>query len=377
MKLIHISDLHIGKRVNEYSMIEDQKYILAEILRIVDEEKPQAVLIAGDVYDKSVPSAEAVEVLDDFIVALSKKDAQIFIISGNHDSAERLAFGNRIMDNYGIHISPVYGGKVKPVCLEDEYGKVNVYMLPFVKPTSVRRYFEEETIESYTDAIRVAIKEMKIDTKERNVLVAHQFVTGALRSDSEEVSVGGMDNVDAQVMEDFDYVALGHIHRPQNISSEKIRYCGTPLKYSFSEASQSKSVSVVELGTKGELKLREVTLEPLRDMVEIKGAFEEISDKAYLEGTTLMNDYVHITLTDEDYIPDVMGKLRPLYHNIMRMDYDNARTRHMQTIGEGADGQDKTPMELFEELYEKQNGMKMSQRQEEIVAGLMEKIWEN
>lgn len=375
MKLLHLSDLHIGKKVNDYSMILDQKYILAEILGIVDQEKPDAVLIAGDVYDKSVPSAEAVEVLDDFLVSLSKRDTQVFLISGNHDSPERLAFGNRIMGQLGIHISPVYSGHVEPITLEDEEGKVNIYMLPFVKPTSVRRYFENETIETYTDAVKVAIKEMNIDMEERNVLVAHQFVTGAQRSDSEEVSVGGLDNVDMEAMVDFDYVALGHIHGPQNIMEGKIRYCGTPLKYSFSEAKHNKSVTMVEMGKKGQVEVKELPLKPMRDMVELRGTFAELSKKEYIQGTSLGEDYVRITLLDEDYIPDVIGRLRPLYNNIMRLDYDNTRTKSQAVVTQ-ASSVDKSPMELLEELYEKQNGASMSPKQVEIVAELMEKIWE-
>lgn len=231
MKFIHLSDLHIGKRVNEFSMIEDQKYILKVILNIIDDEKPDGVLIAGDVYDKSVPSAEAVQLLDDFLCRLAERKIPTYIISGNHDSAERLSFGGRLMDMSGIHLSPVYNGKVEPFTLTDEYGKVNIYMLPFIKPVNVRRFFPDSEIESYTDAIKVAVDSMNVDEKERNIIVTHQFVTGASRSESEEISVGGSDNVDASVFDAFDYVALGHIHGPQKIGRESVRYCGTPLMF--------------------------------------------------------------------------------------------------------------------------------------------------
>ncbi len=377
MKFIHLSDLHLGKRVNEFSMIEDQKYILTKIIKIIDDEKPDAVLIAGDVYDKSVPSAEAVELFDDFLVRLSKRGLQIFVISGNHDSPERLAFGGRLMEKSGIHMSPVYDGKVLPVTLEDEYGKINIYMLPFIKPAHVRRFFEDEEINTYTDALRVAIGQMKADTSERNVLVTHQFVTGASRSESEEISVGGSDNVDAVVFEDFDYIALGHIHGPQNAGSEKIRYCGTPLKYSFSETGQEKSVTVAEIKEKGTLFVRTVPLIPLRDMVKIRGSYLEVTLKSFYENTSYTEDYLHITLTDEDDIPDAALKLRTIYKNLMRLEYDNTRTHSAGLIKAETQGEKKSPMQLFAEFYEKQNGMEMTEEQSVYMAGLIQDIWES
>lgn len=373
MKLIHLSDLHIGKRVNEFSMLEDQEYILTKIINIIDDEKPDAVLIAGDVYDKSVPSGEAVQVFDDFLVRLAKRNLQTFVISGNHDSPERLAFGGRLMDISGIHMSPVYNGNVEPICLEDDYGKVKFYMLPFIKPIHVRRFFEEENIESYTDAVRVAIDNMNVNDAERNVIVTHQFVTGAERSESEEVSVGGSDNVDASVFEKFDYVALGHIHGPQNIGSEKIRYCGTPLKYSFSEANHKKSVTVVNLGEKGKLEIDEIPLEPKRDMREIKGKYDEIMMNGNQEKS---DDYVHIILTDEEDIPNAMGKLRLVYPNLMKLDYDNTRTRSIGKITSAEKTETKSPLELFCELYEKVNGQPMNKEQLEFSKELAESIWE-
>ncbi|MBQ2159762.1 MAG: exonuclease SbcCD subunit D, partial [Oscillospiraceae bacterium] len=219
MKLIHLSDLHLGKRVNEFSMTEDQEYILKRILNVIDAESPDGVLIAGDVYDKSVPSAEAVALFDEFLVRLAARGLKVFVISGNHDSPERIAFGSRIMEKGGVYLSPVYNGKVEPIRLEDDFGEVDLYLLPFVKPAHVRRYREDAGIQTYTDAVRCAVEDMQIDPSKRNVLVTHQFVTGASRSDSEERSVGGSDNVDAEVFGAFDYVALGHIHSPQNCGS--------------------------------------------------------------------------------------------------------------------------------------------------------------
>ena len=375
MKFMHLSDLHLGKRVNEYSMLEDQEYILKKIIGIADSEACDAVLIAGDIYDKSVPSAEAVQLFDDFLVQLAKRKLQVFVISGNHDSPERIAFGSRIMDAEGIHISPVYNGDIKPVTLKDEFGIINIYMLPFIKPANVRRYCDEE-INSYTDALKYVISKMNVNTTQRNILITHQFVTGSVRSDSEEISVGGSDNVDAYVFEPLDYTALGHIHSPQKCGSEKIRYCGTPLKYSFSEAKDKKSVTIAELLEKGKLNIRTVELIPQHDLVEIRGKYEELTLKAFYENTSLSEDYVHITLTDEEDIPDVIGKLRTIYHRLMKLDYDNKRTRSNNMISSDSAADSKSPMELFEDFYELQNNQPMSAEQTEFMKELIAKTWE-
>ena len=372
MKLIHLSDLHIGKRVNEVSMIEDQEYILAQILRLIDGEKPGAVLICGDVYDKSVPSAEAVTLFDDFLCRLAKRNLPVLIISGNHDSPERLAFGGRLMAGAGIHLAPVYHGDIAPITLGDAYGEVNFYLLPFIKPAHVKRYYPDEKIESYTDACRVAVEKMGIDPSARNVLLTHQFVTGAATCESEELSVGGSDNVDASVFEGFDYVALGHIHGPQNIGSNKIRYCGTPLKYSFSEADHYKSVTVAELGEKGSLTLRALPLLPKRDMRQLRGAFAALME-THDPGTA---DYLHIMLTDEEDVPEAMGRLRAVYPNLLKLSYDNTRTRTNQVIGGAENVQRKSPVALFAELYELQNNQPMSDVQKAFVQELTESIWE-
>ena len=382
MKLLHLSDLHLGKRVNEFSMLEDQQYILKQILNIIEEERPDAVLMAGDIYDKSVPSAEAVQLFDEFLYRLSEGDRQVFVISGNHDSPERLAFGGRLMDRSGIHIAPVYHGHVDPFVLQDASGTVNLYLLPFVKPAQVRKYFPDQEIVSYTDAVRAALEEMGPDPDQRNVLVTHQFVTGASRSDSEEISVGGADNVDASVFDAFDYTALGHIHGPQNAGGERIRYCGTPLKYSFSEAGHQKSVTVAELGEKekgGEkaaLSLRTIPLKPLRDLREIRGTYLELTAKSYYEDMN-REDYLHVTLTDEEDVPDAVGKLRIIYPNLMKLDYDNRRTRAGAAPVEGTDLEQKSPAELFAEFYERQNNGPMSEEQLAFAEGLIEKIWED
>nr|WP_315086448.1 exonuclease SbcCD subunit D [uncultured Lachnoanaerobaculum sp.] len=375
MKLMHLSDLHLGKRVNEFSMLEDQTYILNKIIHIIDEEQPSGIILAGDIYDKPIPPAEAVELFDDFLYKLSQRELNVFIISGNHDSAERISFGSRLFDKAGIHLSPVYNGNISPIELSDDFGKINIYMLPFIKPVHVRRYFPDEEISSYTDAMSIVINNMHIDTDARNILVTHQFVTGSSRTESEDISVGGSDNVDASVFKDFDYVALGHIHRSQSCGSEYIRYCGTPLKYSFSEANDTKSITVIDIKEKGNIKLDFIPLTPLRDMVEIKGKYNEIMLKDFYEGSTLKNDYLHITLTDEDDIQDVITKLRVVYKNIMKLDYDNQRTRNSAEINLINDMESKTPLELFDIFYESRNGQHLNDIQKDFMKNIIEDIW--
>ena len=439
MKFIHLADLHIGKRVNAFPMLEDQRYILKQILTILREEQPDGgVILAGDIYDKAIPSAEAVELFDEFLTQLAALRLRVFIIAGNHDSPERIAFGNRLMDRSGIYLSPVYDGHVKRITCPDTASAVtlsaanavdpnagtrpvtsapatlsaanavdpnagthsvesastsaaastcppvDVYLLPFLKPANVRRFYPEETIESYTDAIRVAIAHMDIDPTHRNLLVTHQFVTGASRSDSEDISVGGSDNVDASVFAPFDYVALGHLHGPQQMGEEGgpiIRYAGTPLKYSFSEARHHKSVTVVEIGEKKADGVVDVCigtreLRPLHDMREIRGSYEELTLRANYEGTAT-DDYIHATLTDEIEVPDAARHLQVIYPNLMKLDYDNARIR-----GQGSERleleqlEEKSPLDLFSELFEKQNHKEMTEEQAHYVQAQMEKIWE-
>lgn len=376
MKFLHLADLHLGKRVNGFSMLEDQAHILRQILAILDDEQPDGVLIAGDVYDKSVPSVEAVGLLDSFLTDLRARGVPVLLISGNHDSPERLAFGGRVMDSCGIHISPVYDGTLAPVTLHDEFGPVHVWLLPFVKPAHVRRWFPDADIESYTDAVAEAVAHMDIDTAARNVLVTHQFVTGGTRSGSEELSVGGTDNVDSGVFAPFDYVALGHLHGAQHIGRETIRYAGSPLKYSFSEARQHKSVTVVTLGEKGDVQVRTVALTPLRELREIRGSYDELTARSFYEHTTYRSDYLHLILTDEQDVFDAMSRLRTIYPYLMTLDYDNARTRAAGGMSVPAETERRTPLELFEALYQRQNHQPMSEVQRAYIAQLMEQIME-
>ena len=376
MKFIHLSDLHLGKRVNEFSMIEDQKYILLQTINIIDDEKPDAVIIAGDIYDKSIPSEEAMLLFDDFLLRLSKRNISVFVISGNHDSSVRLSDHSKLIENQGIYLSPVYDGTLKPVSMEDEYGEINVYMLPFIKPVVVKQYFGDEEINSYTDAVRVAIKHMNVDCNKRNVLVAHQFVLGATTCESEEHIVGGLDSVSSDVFDCFDYVALGHIHGKQYIGRETVRYCGTLLKYSFSEKNHVKSVTVVDIKEKGNIDIREVMLTPRRDLREIKGSYEDITNRKNYEGTNV-DDYVHIVLTDEEDVIDAIGKLRTIYPNIMKLSYDNKRTRENNVLTEAGAIEEKSPLELFEDFYSMQNNVSMSPWQTDYVKELIEEIWGN
>ena len=374
MKLIHLSDLHLGKRVNDFSMLEDQAYILDRILEIIDREQPNAVLIAGDIYDKTIPSAEAVTLLDNFLVELADRSLAVLLISGNHDSPERLAFANRLMARRGVYIAPVYHGAVTPVTLEDTHGLVDFWLLPFLKPAHLRRFFPEEGVESYTDAMACAIRHMPLDPARRNVLVTHQFVTGATRCESEEVSVGGADNVDVSVFAPFDYVALGHLHGPQNVGGERVRYCGTPLKYSFSEAHHQKSVTVAELGEGGTLDVHTVPLIPKRDMAELRGSFAQITSQAYY-GQVDRDAYVRVILTDENDIYGAMGQLRLIYPNLMRLDYDNLRTRS-GAVELGKADVKRDPLGLFADFYQQQNHQPMSEEQRRYLAELLEAIQE-
>lgn len=375
MKIMHLSDLHIGKKVNEYSMLQDQIYILKEILRIIDNEKVETVIIAGDVYDRSLPPNEALELFDEFLYQLSGRNVNVFVISGNHDSPERISYGGRMMTENKIFLSPVYDGNVKPITLNDDYGEVNFYLLPFVRPADIRRYFPDENIENYTDAVKVAIDNMNVDFSERNILVTHQFVTGAELSESEDIIVGGTDNVSGEVFDGFDYVALGHIHREQTVGKDNIRYCGTPLKYSFSEAKNIKSVTILDFNDKGNIEYSKIPLTPFRNMREIRGTYYELTLKSSYESTNT-EDYLHITLTDEEDIPDAIGKLRSIYPNIMKLDYDNLRTRGSGIVDAIENIESKSPFELFADLFKQQNNQDMSEEQEEIMRNLIDKIWE-
>lgn len=365
MKILHLADLHIGKRVKEISLIEDQKYILGEILSIAEREGVFAVVIAGDVYDKSVPSAEAVTLFDEFLTRLSENGKKIFVISGNHDSAERLAFASSLVEPSGAYFSKTFSGEIRGIPLDDGEVKTNVFLLPFIKPASVRSVYNVEA-ETYTDAMREIISRMDVKKEDINILVTHQFVTGAVESGSEEMSVGGINNVDITVFDKFDYVALGHIHKKQSMRGGRVHYPGTPLKYSLSEAGEERSVSIVEIKGKEDITLKFIPLKPLRDMREIRTDFLNA-----MRGGS--DDYVAITLTDEEEIPSAVRELIKKYPNLLQLKYDNRRTLRDQAIL--PDGENYSPEEMFKKLYLKQNNAEMNEKQSAYIQKLINEIW--
>ena len=374
MKLMHLSDLHLGKRVNGFSMIPDQRHVLEQILAMAAEEKPDAALLCGDIYDKTVPSAEAVALFDTFLSRLAQC-CPVYIISGNHDSAERVAFGGRLLEKAGVYLSPVYDGKIMTVEQRDEFGTVCFHLLPFLKPVQVREWYPQASVESYTEAVRTALSGIDPEDGNRHVLLAHQFVTGSERCESEEVSIGGSDNVDAEVFTGFDYVALGHLHGAQRAGGDHIRYCGTMLKYSFSEANHHKSVTFVQLGEKGSLTISTRELTPLRDLKQIRGTYDELMSRSRYYGTDLPESYLHIILTDEEDVPEALGRLRTVYPYIMKLTYDNARTRARQNPLQAEVMPENSPLELFGLLYEKQNNRPLGDDQRAYLTALIESVW--
>lgn len=376
MRFAHLSDLHLGKRVHEFSMLDDQRYILEQILTLLDRSAVDAVLLAGDLYDKPVPPAEAVRLLDWFLTELSGRGLPVFAISGNHDSADRVAFGARLLEQSRVYVSPAFAGAPTPVTLEDRYGPLDIYLLPFLKPALVRHIWPESPVESYNDALSEVMRRCAPDPDRRSLLVAHQFVAGAAACESEEPSVGGLDCVDAALFSGFDYVALGHLHSPQKVGRETLRYCGTPLKYSFSEADQQKSVTFVDFGPKGQVEVSAVPLVPRRELRELRGTYMELTDRSAYAGTAV-DDYLHITLTDEQDVPEAMARLRVIYPNLMRLDYDNRRTREQRSVEDSAllTHSSTSPLEHFAAFYEAQNNQPLSEEQTQFCRALIEQIW--
>lgn len=400
MRFLHLADLHIGKKINEFSMLEDQRYILEQVLQLADEQTVagkvlDGVFIAGDVYDKPVPTAEAVQLLDWFLTELVKRALPVYMVSGNHDSGERLSFGAHLLRTSGVYVESVYNGSLQPVTLEDAYGPLHIYMLPFVKPIHVKRAlrkevlgaddgtepFENEEIDcgedeivTYQDAVAAVLARADIQKEERNILIAHQMVTGANRCDSEEVFVGGLDNIDAELFDGFDYVALGHLHGPQKVGRETIRYAGTLLKYSFSECNHKKVITIVEVKEKGNVSVELIPVKPVKDMRQIEGTYDRIMSRDFYEGSNT-EDYLKIILKDEEEITDVLGKLRCIYPNIMKLEYNNARTRFTKHIEEADIQKDRRPEAFFAEFFELQNNQSMSEEQRRLVADMIEKIW--
>ena len=370
MRFLHLADLHIGKRVNGFSMIEDQKFVFEQVYSVIENEKIDGIIMAGDIYDKPVPSSEAVKLFDEMLTRLVSMDLPIFVISGNHDSAERIGFGSDILSAAKVYMSRVYNGNLQKIELEDDYGKINVYLLPFIKPATVKNIYKEAEIKDYDDALAYVLNQEKIDETKRNVIVSHQFVTGAMRSESEEVSVGGLDNVSVENYDAFDYVALGHIHRAQQMGRESARYAGTLLKYSFSEENHNKSMTIVDLKEKGNIEIKEIPVKPLHDLKTIKGKFSKITSEEFYKELK-KEDYYRAVLTDEEDILNAIGKLKNIYPNLMSMEYDNTRTRSYSVVDNVETGETKSPLDYFEEFFEKQNGRKMSEKQRDYLLEIL------
>lgn len=374
MKFLHLADLHIGKRVHGFSMLEDQAHLLRQICAMAKENQVDAVLIAGDIYDKTIPVCEAVGLFDSFLTSLHQSGILVLAITGNHDSPERLDFGGKLMQESGVWIVGTFRDPLPCITLSDEYGPVHFHFLPFLKPATASAFYEltERTSQC---AVQTVLHAQTVDFRERNVLLAHQFVTagGSMpeRSESEIVPVGGLDTVDAALFDGFDYVALGHIHRPQRIGRDTVRYAGSPLKYSFSEAPYPKSVPLVTLKEKGELEITLLPLVPLHEMRELRGKFAEVlSAEARQNGDPL--DYLHITLTDDDELVDVFAKLQHAYPNLMRLDFDNRRTQAEGVTKQAESVREKSVFEQFCDFFEQVNGKPMNDQQGELLRAVCE-----
>ena len=380
MKFLHLADLHLGKILQEQSLIEDQEYMLKQIIGTIERENIETVLISGDVYDRSVPPAEAVNLLDSFLRTLIKElKIKVFIIAGNHDSKDRLAFGSKIFEDEGLYIESKYNGNLRKVEVQDEYGKLNIYMLPFVKPIEVKQFFKEDLENNYNTAINKIIAKEKIDVEERNIILVHQFVTAGTvepeRTESEVLSLGGIENVDVSNFECFDYVAIGHVHRPQKIGRETARYAGTMLKYSFSEINHNKTIPIIELKDKGDININLVQLNPLRDMREIKGPIEElIKQENYECGNT--NDYIKAVITNEEPVYDAIGQIRRIYPNTLKLEIRNSKT--ISNVEEQninlENVKKKTELELFADFYKAQNNADLDEKRTEIINNIISEV---
>lgn len=371
MKIVHTSDWHLGKKINGFSMLEDQIYILKQLEEMILLQKADILIIAGDIYDRSVPPEEAVAVLNDFLGRIIRAGVTVLMITGNHDSAERLSFANRLLERQGLYIAGTFHGTVKKVTKEDKFGPVNFYLLPFVKSAVVKYYYEESEIFSFEDAVKILIEKMEINKKERNVLVTHHFVTNAGKgpelSDSETViSVGGADNVDCSLFDDFDYTALGHIHKPQWVGNERIRYAGSILKYSFSEVNQKKGAAIVDLKEKGNLQITSAEFHPLHDMRKIKGRLLELIAEDVLCMAD-KEDYIQAVITDQEDFIDPMGKLKNSYPNIMQLILEkNIKAKQGKKVT-GLKKIKQSPLELFEDFYQKAAGRELDETRKQII----------
>ncbi|MDO4778073.1 MAG: exonuclease SbcCD subunit D [Tissierellia bacterium] len=373
MKFIHLADLHIGKRVNNFSMLEDQKYALKNIVNLAKKEEADAILIAGDVFDTTVPSGDSIMTFDSFITELNQLGIKILIISGNHDSSERLSFASSMLEKSNIFISKPYSGNIERIILEDEYGNINFYLFPYVKPVQVKRYFKDCNIENFNEAAKVILDNIFIDDSQRNIILSHQFVLGASRSESEEIYAGGLEAVSADLYEKFDYIAMGHIHKKQYFLGGKLRYSGSLLKYSASEVGYDKKITIVEIGKKGEMEVTEHEIDYLRDMRVLMGNFEDV--EKFAKNDDSRQDYMHITLYDEDEVLDGISILREHYPNIMSLKYENSKTKYSDSDIINRNVELKNPLEIFEEFYLIRNGIELSESKKEIISNIIGEVW--
>ena len=376
MKILHLADLHLGKRVNEFSMLEDQRYILNQILDIVEEEAVEVVMICGDVYDKGIPPVDAIELLDDFLWKLAEKDCRTLMISGNHDSGDRLGFGKHLFQNSNLFIVSQFSGEIEKITIPCGNLPVNFYMLPFVKPVIVNQSLGIHT-QSYQECLRYLIEHTKIDPEEMNLLMAHQFVTAGKEnpelSDSETSSLGGIDNVDYRIFDPFDYVALGHIHKPQAMGRPQVRYSGSILKYSFSEIRKEKEVVLLHIEENKKMEMSFRKLKPLRDMREIKGTIRQLMEGEIRLGN--QDDYMQVTLTDEEEILDAIGKVRTVFPNVMQICLENRRyARQQQIRAEEQDILHQDPLQLFAEFYKMQNNIELEEEEAEKIKTIFEEV---
>lgn len=378
MKFLHLGDLHIGKSLAEFDLIDDQKYILNQIVDIAVKERVDAILLAGDIYDKSIPSEAAVRLFDYFICNLAEAKIKVFVISGNHDSDERLNFGSLLFENSDVYISSKYKGCLYKQELEDEYGKTNVYLMPFVKASQVKYFYPDKEINNYDDAIRTVLENNNVNYDERNVLVAHQFVVSGgaepILSGSESmgtVNVGLVEKINSENFSKFDYVALGHIHSPQTIGYENIRYAGSPLKYSRSEVNSDKYATIIEIKEKGNIEITLKKLFPVRDMRHIKGKLCQLLSE---DNITSPDDYIYATLTDEDVIDDAMGKMQQYYPHTIRIEYENSHTKEIQNIETVKNADNKSFDELFNEFYRLMYGCDMNEDEKKLISSIAREV---
>lgn len=375
MKFAHLADLHIGKRLYEYSLIDNQRDILLQIVELIKKCDVDGVVISGDIYDKSVPPVDAVGIMDEFLSALAALDIFIIIIGGNHDSVARLSFGSKVLEKSRVFISPVFNGNIEKVELQDQFGIINFYLLPYIRPINVKRVYKDFSGESFTEALNFVIDRINPDKSMRNVLVAHQFVTGAQKSDSEELYVGGSENVAYTLFDDFDYVALGHLHMPQNVGRDTVRYAGTPLKYSFSEISHKKSMTIVDIKQKGDIKIQEIPLNPTCDLLELRGTLNELVSNSTASSVD-KKSFVKITLTDEVLKNDALDILKKFYPCIVSIGYDNSMTRDNKLIRREEKSEEQEPKQIVEELFEQQNNREMNTVERDLINKLVKKVWE-